>query len=194
MKLPDSSLQRLFLDARTVAQFTDAPVPLALLQELYALVRMAPTSTNCQPMRLVFLNSPQARARLLPALSAGNLEKTRIAPVTAIVAYDTQFFEWMPRIWHNPALRDTFANDPPLAQATAIRNASMQGGYLILAARALGLDCGPMSGFDLDKVNAEFFADGRWKANFLCNLGYGKTEGLRERAPRLAFDDACQVL
>ena len=194
MKLPDSCLKQLFLDARTVNLFTDMPVPAALLQELHALASMGPTSNNCQPMRLVFLITPAARARLLPALSAGNLEKTRIAPVTAIVAYDAQFFELMPRIWHNPASRKTFADNPALAHATAFRNGSLQGGYLILAARALGLDCGPMSGFDLEKVNAEFFADGRWRANFLCNLGYGVRVGLRERQPRLALDEACQVL
>ena len=194
MKLPESSLKQLFLDARTVNLFTDMPVPAALLQELHALASMGPTSTNCQPMRLVFLVTPAARARLLSALSAGNLEKTRVAPVTVIVAYDAQFFELMPRIWHNPASRNTFAENPALAHATAFRNGSLQGGYLILAARALGLDCGPMSGFDLEKVNAEFFADGRWRANFLCNLGYGKREGLRERQPRLSFDEACQVL
>lgn len=194
MKLPQTTLEQLFFEARSASLFSDTPVPAALLEELYALTCMGPTSNNCQPMRLVFLVTPEARARLLPALSPGNLEKTRIAPVTAIVAYDTKFFELLPRIWHNPAARDKLADNAALAQTTAFRNGTLQGGYLILAARALGLACGPMGGFDADKVNAEFFADGRWRANFLCNLGYGKREGLRERQPRLAFTEACEVL
>ena len=193
-RIDDAAFDALFNDARTHNGWLPEPVPEALLRTLYDTLRNGPTSMNTQPLRLVFLTTPEARERLLPALSAGNLEKTRAAPVTVIVAYDTRFYDELPRVWHNPAAREMFAGNVPLAETTAFRNASMQGGYLILAARALGLDCGPMSGVDLAKVDAEFFPDGRWKTNFLCNLGRGDPAKLMPRQPRLPFDDACRVL
>ena len=149
---------------------------------------------NTQPTRYVFLNSAESRARLIPALSPGNVEKTKTAPVTVIVATDTQFFEHMPQIWHVPNAKDMFTGNPPMAQATATRNGTLGGAYFMLAARAVGLDCGPMSGVDLAKVNAEFFPDGRFETNFLINLGYGDDSKLFNRNPRLAFEQACTVL
>jgi 3-hydroxypropanoate dehydrogenase len=188
------SLEQIFLDARTANGFTDKPVPLALLQQVYALARMGPTSMNTQPTRYVFLTTPAARERLRPALSAGNLDKTMSAPVTVIVATDTRFYEFMPEVWHREGAREMFAGNAALAQGTATRNGTLGGGYFMVAARALGLDCGPMSGFDIAKVNAEFFPDGRWQANFLINLGYGDASQLFPRNARLSFEQACQVL
>ncbi|HEY1102338.1 MAG TPA: malonic semialdehyde reductase, partial [Burkholderiaceae bacterium] len=146
--LPSAALDQLFLEARTVNHFHDTPVPLALLQEAYALARMGPTSMNTQPARYVFLCSAAARERLRPALAAGNLEKTMQAPVTVIVAHDTQFYEHMPQIWHGVGAREKFAGNPASVAATATRNGTLGGAYFMLAARALGLSCGPMGGFD----------------------------------------------
>ena len=193
-RVAEASLGQLFTEARTHSGWNADPVPASLLQELYELARLGPTSMNCQPMRLVFLTTAEAKERLRPALNASNVDKAMAAPVTAIVSFDSQYYEWMPKVWHNPAARDNFASNPALAEATAFRNGSIQGGYLILAARALGLDCGPMSGFNNAKVDAEFFPDGRWKSNFLCNLGRGDASRLKSRQPRLAFEDACRVL
>ena len=193
-KIHSTALDQLFYKARTANGFIDKPVPLALLQEVYDLAKMGATSMNTQPTRYVFLNSPEARARLLPALSPGNLEKTRLAPVTVIVATDTRFYEHMPQIWHEPGGRELFEGNLPMAQATATRNGTLGGAYFMMAARAVGLDCGPMSGVDLAKVNAEFFADGRYQANFLINLGYGDDSKLFDRNPRLRFEQACTVL
>ena len=193
-KIDPTALDQLFYKARTANGFIDKPVPLALLQEVYDLAKMGATSMNTQPTRYVFLNSPEARARLLPALSPGNLEKTRLAPVTVIVATDTRFYEHMPQIWHEPGGRELFEGNLPMAQATATRNGTLGGAYFMMAARAVGLDCGPMSGVDLAKVNAEFFADGRLQANFLINLGYGDDSKLFARNPRLRFEQACTVL
>ena len=184
----------LFNDARTHNGWLPDPVPEAVLRTLYDTLRNGPTSMNSQPLRLVFLTTDASRQRLLPSLMSGNVEKTRTAPVTVIVAYDSRFYDELPRMFYNPAARDLFAGNAALAEATAFRNGSMQGGYLILAARALGLDCGPMSGVDLAKVNAEFFPDGRWKTNFLCNLGRGDPAKLMPRQPRLPFEEACLVL
>jgi 3-hydroxypropanoate dehydrogenase len=184
----------LFTEARSQNGWLDKPVGESLLQELYEIARMGPTSMNCQPARFVFLSTDAAKARLLPALMPGNVEKTRTAPVVAIVAYDSRFFDEMPRIWHNPAARDMFSGNAALAASTAFRNGSLQGGYMMLAARGLGLDCGPMSGFATDKVDAEFFADGRWKTNFLCGLGHGDPAKLMARQRRLPFEDACRIL
>ena len=184
----------LFTEARSQNGWRDQPVNESLLHELYALVRMGPTSMNCQPARLLFLTNEAAKARLLPALMPANLEKARTAPVVAIVAYDSRFYDEMPRIWHNPAARDMFATNAALAASTAFRNGTLQGGYLILAARGLGLECGPMSGFANDKVDAEFFPDGRWKTNFLCGLGHGDPSKVMARQPRLSFEDACRIL
>ncbi len=193
-KISADALKQLFLDARTQNGFLDKPVSDEQLRELYDIAKMGATSMNTQPMRVLFLRTKDAKQRLAPALSPGNLDKTMAAPVTAIVARDMQFYEYMPEIWHNPAARDNFANNAPMAQATAVRNATLQGAYLMIAARAIGLDCGPMSGFDIAKVNAEFFPDGRCQTDFLCNIGYGDTSKLMGRQPRHSFERACTLL
>lgn len=194
MKIAQAALDQLFVNARTANGFIDKPVPLSLLQEVYDLAKMGPTSMNTQPARYVFLTTPAARARLLPALSAGNVDKTRAAPVTVIVATDTRFYEHMPLIWHGAGAREDFADNHEGAQAGALRNATLSAAYFIIAARALGLDCGPMGGLDSERVNAEFFPDGRYKVNFLINLGYGDHSKLYPRNPRLSFEQACTVL
>jgi 3-hydroxypropanoate dehydrogenase len=193
-KIDQSALDQLFFKARTANGFLDKPVPLALLQEVYDIAKMGATSMNTQPTRYVFLNSAESRARLIPALSPGNVEKTKVAPVTVIVATDTQFFEHMPVVWHGPGAKEMFAGNAALATGTASRNGTLGGAYFMIAARAVGLDCGPMSGVDLAKVNAEFFADGRYQANFLINLGHGDNTKLFNRNPRLTFEQACTVL
>jgi 3-hydroxypropanoate dehydrogenase len=193
-RLDDRSLDQLFRSARTQAAWTDAPVHDATLTELHTLASFGPTAWNCQPMRLAFVRSRAAKQRLAPALMPGNVGKTLAAPVTAIVAIDSRFFERLPDVCPLPGVRELLENNPPLASATALRNGSLQGGYLMLAARSLGLDCGPMSGFDAARVDAEFFPDGRWKSNFLCNLGYADAARVYPRQPRLAFDVACSVL
>ena len=193
-KIDTTALDQLFFKARTANGFIDKPVPLALLQEVYDIAKMGATSMNTQPTRYVFLNSPESRARLIPALSPGNVEKTKVAPVTVIVATDTRFYEHMPLVWHGPGAREMFEGNVPLAQGTATRNGTLGGAYFMIAARAVGLDCGPMSGVDLAKVNAEFFPDGRLQANFLINLGYGDNSKLFDRNPRLTFEQACSVL
>ncbi len=195
--IDDAALDALFRDARTANAFRDTPVTDAQLRQLFDLMKMAPTSSNSQPARFVFLRSAQARERLRPALSAGNLEKTMSAPVTAIIAYDTQFHEHLPRLFpHNQAAKSWFDGDAKKAgrETAAFRNGTLQGAYFILAARAIGLDCGPMSGFDNAIVDAEFFPDGRFRSNFLCNLGVGDPSKVFARSPRFAFDDVCQVL
>lgn len=194
MKIAQASLDQLFLNARTANGFLDQPVPLALLQEVYDLAKMAPTSMNTQPTRYAFLTTPEAKARLLPALTPGNVDKTKSAPVTVIVATDTKFYEHMPQIWHGAGAKENFEGNATLATNTANRNGTLGGAYFILAARAVGLDCGPMSGVDLAKVNAEFFPDGRYSANFLINLGYADHSKEFKRNPRLSFEQACIVL
>jgi 3-hydroxypropanoate dehydrogenase len=194
MKIDQAALDQLFLNARTANGFLDQPVPRALLQEAYDLAKMAPTSMNTQPTRYVFLTTPEAKARLLPALTPGNLDKTKAAPVTVIVATDTRFYEHMPQVWHGAGAKENFEGNATLATNTANRNGTLGGAYFILAARAVGLDCGPMSGVDLAKVNAEFFADGRYSANFLINLGYADHSKEFKRNPRLSFEQACRVL
>ena len=189
-----AALDTLFLKARTANGFLDKPVAPELLRRVYELAALAPTSMNTQPTRYMFLNSQPARERLLPAMTPGNLDKTRSAPVTVIVATDTKFYEFMPKVWHREGAKENFEGNAALASATASRNGTLGGAYFILAARAVGLDCGPMSGVDLAKVDAEFFPDGRWKANFLINLGYGDDSLLFNRNPRLSFEEACQVL
>jgi 3-hydroxypropanoate dehydrogenase len=194
MKIPVECLDQLFFKARTANGFLDRPVPLALLQEAYDIAKMGATSMKTQPSRYLFLLSKESRARLLPALSPGNHDKTRDAPVTVIVANDTKFYEHMPQVWHKPGAKENFEGNAALAQATATRNGTLGGAYFMIAARAVGLDCGPMSGVDLAKVNAEFFPDGRLQANFLINLGYGDDSKLFDRNPRLSFEQACTVL
>lgn len=192
--LDAAALDTLFVKARTANGFLDKPVSVDLLKRVYELAALGPTSMNTQPTRYVFVNSPAARERLLPAMLPGNLDKTRTAPVTVIVATDTRFFEFMPKVWHREGAKENFESNAALAAATATRNGTLGGAYFIIAARALGLDCGPMSGLDLAKVDAAFFPDGRWKTNFLINLGHGDDSKLFNRNPRLSFDEACQVL
>jgi len=193
-KIDDAALKQIFFDARTQNGWLDKPLPDALLREIYDIAKMGATSMNTQPMRVLFLRSPEAKQRLAPALMPANLEKTMAAPVCAIVARDKRFYEFMPKIWFRPGAEEMFAGNAALAAGTAQRNATLQGAYLMIAARALGVDCGPMSGFDAAKVNAEFFPDGRWETDFLCNLGYGDPSKLFERQPRHDFDTACRIL
>ena len=192
--LDSHALDQLFLAARTHSTWLDAPVSDALLRQLYQLMRMAPTSANCAPARLVFLRSVTARERLRAALSPGNVTKTMSAPVTVIIASDQRFYENMPKLFPHRDMRAMFADDAALAAATAQRNGTLQGAYLMLAARALGLDCGPMSGFDQQAVDREFFPRQPIESNFLCNLGYGDSSALFPRLPRLDFDEACTML
>ncbi|HKY95666.1 MAG TPA: malonic semialdehyde reductase [Kiloniellales bacterium] len=191
--LDDAALDQIFREGRTYNRFRDEPIDTARLRQAYDLAKMGPTSANCQPMRLVFVVSKEAKERLKPALSAGNRDKTMAAPATAIVAYDTRFYDELPRLFHDPDARNWFAGKAKHAETTAFRNGSLQGAYFILAARAVGLDCGPMSGFDNAKVDAAFFPDGRFRSNFLINLGVGDRSSLFPRNPRLAFDEACRI-
>jgi len=192
--LSPAAQDQLFRTARTYNAFSDKPVPEALIRELYELVKWGPTSGNVCPGRFVFLTTPEAKARLAPLMSRNNRSKSIGAAVQVIVAYDLKFAEQIPELFpHNPGSAAWF-DDPAVAEETAFRNGSLQGAYLILAARSLGLDCGPMSGFDRAAVDAEFFAGTSWRSNFLCNLGYGTDENLFPRLPRLAFEEACRVL
>ena len=193
-KVADSVLDQLFRKARTHSAWLPARVSVETLREVYELARMGPTSANSSPGRFVFLESAAAKARLLPALSPTNVEKTKAAPVTAIVAWDSEFYKELPNLFPHADMRSYFVGNQALIDETAFRNSSLQGAYFIIAARAVGLDCGPMSGFDAGKVNAEFFPDGKWKANFLCNLGYGDRSKLFPRNPRLEFEEACRGL
>jgi 3-hydroxypropanoate dehydrogenase len=197
MKQPLSSDARdlLFREARTHSSWLDQPVTDDTLREIYDLMKWGPTSMNCSPARILFLRTREAKERLRPFLSPNNVDKTMAAPVTAIVAYDLKFYDRLGQLFpHFPGARDIFANSPDLAQISAFRNGTLQGGYFILAARAVGLDCGPMSGFDNAKVDAEFFAGEAVKSNFLCNLAYGDASKLFPRNPRLAFEEACKLL
>jgi 3-hydroxypropanoate dehydrogenase len=187
------ALDQLFFEARTHNEWLDRPVSDDLLKELFDTLRWAPTSANCSPARIVFVKSPEAKAKLLPAMIEGNVEKTRTAPVTAIIGHDLEFHEQLPRLFPHTDARAWFAGNQPLIEATAFRNGTLQGAYLILAARALGLDCGPMSGFDADRVNEAFFAGTSVRVNFLCNLGYGRSEALFPRSPRFEFEDVCRI-
>ncbi|WP_338844969.1 malonic semialdehyde reductase [Massilia sp. W12] len=188
------SLDQLFSAARTHNAWQAREVPDSLLQQLYELMKWGPTSANCSPARIVFVKSPAQKEKLLACMSPGNLDKTRTAPVTAIIGMDMAFYDQLPQLFPHADARSWFADNHELIQATAFRNSSLQGGYFIMAARALGLDCGPMSGFDADKVNQTFFADTQIKANFVCNLGYGDAEKLFPRSPRLSFEQACSIL
>jgi 3-hydroxypropanoate dehydrogenase len=192
--LSDAGLDKIFRQARTHRAWRDEPVSDVLLEAIYDLAKMGPTTVNCSPLRVAFLRSPQAKEKLRPALEAGNVDKTMTAPVTAIIANDMAFYEKLPQLFPHIDARKLFVGKPELIDETAMRNGSLQGAYFIIAARALGLDCGPMSGFDRRQVDDAFFADTTWRANFLCNLGHGNPDRLRPRAPRLDFDDACQLL
>lgn len=192
--LPDSALDQLFREARTFTAWLPLPVPEELLRQAYDLARLGPTSANSNPARFVFVTSPEAKERLRPALAPMNVDKTMSAPVTIIMAWDTEFYEKLPHLAPHADFRSFFVGNQPLIHETAFRNATLDAAYFIVAARALGLDCGPMSGFNQDKVNAEFFPDGKWKVNFLCNLGYGDRSQLRPRNPRLPFEEAALIL
>lgn len=192
--LPAAALDQLFLEARSHNAWLDRDVSDDQLQQLYRLLRQGPTSNNCCPARFVFVRSAEAKQQLLPALKGHNGAKMLQAPVTVIVAYDTRFFERLPELFPIYDAAAAYRDDPQAAHTAALRNGSLQGAYLILAARALGLDCAPMSGFDNAQVDATFFADGRYKSNFLCSLGYGDASALRQAGPRLAFEEACSVL
>jgi 3-hydroxypropanoate dehydrogenase len=208
-QLSDDGLDLLFRQARTFSAWLDKPVSDDLLRRLYDVMKYGPTSANSCPARFVLLRSEKAKQRLRPALAPGNAQKTMRAPVTVIVAYDLKFYEKLPKLFpQSMSMRTLFAENPQLVEATAKRNSSLQGAYLILAARALGLDCGPMSGFDNAKVDEEFFGagkecegceqeffpEGHVKSNFLCNLGYGDRTALHPRNPRLAFSEACTLM
>jgi 3-hydroxypropanoate dehydrogenase len=208
-QLSEDGLDLLFREARTHSHWLDKPVSEETLRELYDLLKWGPTSMNCCPARILFLRTAEAKQRLLPALASGNVEKTMSAPVTAIIGYDYNFYEHLPKLFPAYAsARDMFANSPEVAEPTARRNGTLQGAYLILAARALGLDCGPMSGFDNAKVDEEFFGActeldpneqefftvGHIRSNFLCNLGYADHAKVYSRGPRLDFDEVCKIL
>jgi len=188
------NLGQLFGKARSFNAWQKKDVPDALLEEIYDLVKMAPTSANCSPARFVFLKSDEAKARLKPALSSGNVEKTMTAPITVIVAYDNEFYEKLLKLFPHTDARSWFNSSPELIKETAFRNSSMQAAYLIMACRGLGLDTGPMSGFNNELVDQTFLKDSNWTSNLLINIGYGELDNLYQRLPRLDFDEACQIL
>lgn len=195
MTLDAASLDLVFREARTHNRFTEQPVTDEELRALYDILKMGPTSANCSPARFLFLRTVFEKQRLAPALSSGNLDKTMAAPVTVIVAYDPKFYEQLPKLFpHNPDARSWFTSNDSLAATTAFRNGTLQGAYLILAARAVGLDTGPMSGFDNQMVDETFLSERGWRSNFLCNLGHGDPAGLFARSPRLDFNEACVLL
>jgi len=192
--LSEAGKDLLFREARTHKYWQDKPVGEDLLRAVWDLARMGPTSANCSPMRVVFVTSPEGKEKLRPALMEGNVTKTMTAPATAIIAHDLEFYEKLPELFSAADARSWFAGKPKFIQETAFRNGSLQGAYFIVAARALGLDCGPMSGFDNAKVDAAFFPEGTWKSNFLCNLGYGDASKLPPRDRRLTFEEACRIV
>lgn len=189
----ETALEQIFTTARTFTQFEDKPVSDELLQQVYDLAKMGPTSANCCPMRIVFVKSTAAKEKLKPALMEGNVEKTMKAPVCAIIAMDMAFYEKLPVLFPQTDAKSWFVGKEDYIQSTAFRNSSLQGAYFIMAARALGLDCGPMSGFDNAKLDEAFFAGTSWKSNFLINLGYGVKESVYPRNPRPSFSEACRV-
>jgi len=195
MRIDQTALDQLFLNARSSNGFIDKPVPESLLREVYDLAKFGPTSMNTQPARFIMLTSAAAKERVMPAMLPGNVDKTKSAPVIVIVASDAHFYEHLPKTFPNkPDAKEMFAGNAALAQATATRNTTLTGAYFMIAARAHGLDCGPMSGFDAAKVNAEFFPDGKHKVDFLLNLGYADKSKIFPRNARLTFEEACKVL
>jgi len=192
--MDDSVLDQLFHDAHTHNKWQAKDVSDDLLRKVISAVRMGPTSANCSPARFVFVKSNEAKERLKPHMSEGNREKTMQAPVCAIIGYDLEFYEHLPKLFPHTDARSWFAGKPDKIRETAFRNGTLQGAYLILAARAHGLDCGPMSGFDNDGVDKAFFAGTRVKSNFLCNIGYGDSAGVRPRSPRFAFDEMAKIV
>lgn len=194
-KMSATCLEQIFYGARTHNKWFEKPITDEKLQEIYDLMRLGPTSANCSPLRIFFLKTKEAKDRLKPHLSPGNIEKTMLAPAVALLAYDLEFYEHLPILFPFADARSWFEGKQEFIQETAFRNSSLQGGYFILAARSCGLDCGPMSGFSSEGVDKEFFPEGRFKSNFLCNLGHGDPAGLPgPRAPRLSFDEACKIL
>jgi len=188
------ALDQIFLEARTHNVWLEKEVSDETLRRIYDLMKWGPTSANSLPARFVFVKSADAKEKLLQCVSRGNFEKTKQAPVTAIVAYDLEFYEKLPVLFPHADARSWFVGNEKLIEATAFRNGTLQGAYLIIAARALGLDCGPMSGFDNAKVDAAFFEGTSWRSNFLCNLGYGDASKLFPRSPRLDFEEACTII
>lgn len=191
--LNEDALKTLFLDARTHNGWADTPVEDSMLHDIWNLVRMAPTSANCAPARIAFVKSDAAKEQLKPHLMEGNVDKTMAAPVTAIIGHDMEFYEKLPQLFPHTDARAWFVGNDELIETTAFRNGTLQGAYLMMAARSLGLDCGPMSGFDNAKVDKLFFAGTNVKSNFLCNLGYGTTDDLFPRSPRFEFDEVCRI-
>lgn len=187
------ALDKLFREARTQNKWQDKPVPDATLQALYDILKWGPTSANCSPARFVFIRTKEGKEKLRPALSSGNTEKTMTAPVTVIVAYDPKFFDHLPKLFPHADAKAWFTSNDELAKTTAFRNGTLQGAYLMIAARSVGLDVGAMSGFDNAKVDEAFFADSGFKSNFLCNLGYGDPSGVFGRLPRFTFDEVCEL-
>jgi nitroreductase len=192
--LDDVALDLIFRQARTQNKWLDTPVSNDQLLALYDLMRWGPTSANCFPLRIVFVTSSTAKQRLIPLVFEGNRQKVLTAPVTAILGFDTKFYDWLPRLFPHVDARAWFVDKPDFAAATAFRNSSLQGGYFIMAARAIGLNCGPMSGFDNEAVDREFFPGGQIKSNFICALGHGDPAGLFPRSPRPNFGEVCSIV
>lgn len=190
--MDEAALKQLFTEARTHNGWLDKAVSQEQIEQLYQLTCMGPTSANCSPARFVFVTSAEGKARLAPTLSKGNLDKTLSAPVTVIVAYDSRFYDALPALFPHGDAKSWFTSSEALAQETAMRNSSMQAGYMILAARAMGLDTGPLSGFDPQAVDEAFFAGTSWKTNLMINIGYGDSSKLYGRLPRLTFEEACR--
>jgi 3-hydroxypropanoate dehydrogenase len=192
--LEAAALDQIFLTARSHNAWLDKPLPESTIRAIYDLARWGPTSANVCPARFVFVTTPEGKARLIPHMSENNAEKVEAAPCCVIVARDTKFTEFVPKLFPGREFIGTFFDmHPEIAQETWTRNTTLQGAYLIIAARALGVDAGPMSGFEADSLNAEFFPDGRWQADFICNLGYGDHSEVWPRNPRLSFEDACRI-
>ena len=188
-------LDKLFIKARSHYNWKNKDIDKKTLKDLYNLIKNCPTSANSEPMRIIFLKSKKSKERIMPFLSEGNVEKTMTAPVVAIIAYDSKFYEHIPKLFpHNPGMKKVLSTPPTKAEITAFRNSTLQGGYFMIAARALGLDVGPMSGVDNAGVDKEFFSNGRFKSNFLCNLGYGDEKKLLKRLPRFKFSEVCKIL
>lgn len=192
--LEQSVKETLFTTARSFNSWLDKPVPERVLHEAYDLAKMAPTSANCSPMRVLFLRTNAAKQRLKPLLAQGNVEKTMTAPVTAILAHDMSFYQYLPKLFPHADAKSWFEGNDTLIAQTAFRNGTLQMGYLILALRGVGLDCGPLSGFDAHGVDKEFLSDCPFKSNFLLNIGYGDKTGLHPRSPRFEFDEVCSIL
>jgi len=194
-QIPEQAIQQLFTEARTYPGWLPQDISDETLRSIYDLMKWAPTSANLSPARILFVKGSEAKGKLISALMPQNVDKVKAAPVTAIIAQDEEFYEQMPKLFPpGVGMIDRFRSNKEFREATGLRNSSLQGAYFILAARALGLDCGPMSGFDNHKLDEAFFAGTTWKSNFICNIGYGDQQSLRPRMPRLAFEEACRIV